>query len=194
MKFPIFFAALTALFTLTGLNAQSLAATSESNANRTVNILSDKDIVDIASENDAFTTLVTALKAAGLVETLKSEGPFTVFAPVNEAFAKLPAGVLETLLAPDNKEKLSKILTYHVVSGKFNAADVLAAIESNNGSYIIPTVSGASLTATVEDGKVVLTDAVGNKAAVVTTDVEASNGVIHVIDTVVLPEQLNSNN
>lgn len=194
MKFPIFFTALTAMFALTGLNAQSLAATPESNANQAVNILSDKDIVDIASENEAFTTLVTAVKAAGLVETLKSEGPFTVFAPVNDAFAKLPAGVLETLLAPDNKEKLSKILTYHVVSGKFNATDVLAAIESNNGSYTIPTVAGGSLTATVEDGTVVLTDAVGNKAKVVTTDVEASNGVIHVIDTVVLPEQLNSNN
>ena len=146
------------------------------------------DIVDIAASLDDFSTLVAAVKAAELVETLKSEGPFTVFAPTNKAFAKLPEGTLETLLKPENKSMLTGILTYHVVSGKVMAADVVAAIKSNDGAFTVKTVNGGTLTASIVDGNVILTDAKGNTSTINKTDVEASNGVIHVIDTVVLPE------
>lgn len=117
-----------------------------------------KDIVDIAVGSDAHTTLVAAVKAAGLVETLKGNGPFTVFAPVNDAFAKLPAGTVESLLKPENKETLVKILTYHVVAGNLDAAAVIAAIKAGNGTAVLTTVSGNKLTATLENGKVKLTD------------------------------------
>lgn len=145
-------------------------------------------VVEIAAGNDDFSTLVTAVKAAELVETLNGEGPFTVFAPTNDAFAKLPEGTVSTLLEPANKGKLSGILTYHVVSGEFMAADVLNAINENNGSFVIPTVQGGELTATLEGENVILTDVKGNTATVIMTDVDASNGVIHAIDTVVMPE------
>ncbi|MFD0931177.1 fasciclin domain-containing protein [Psychroflexus salinarum] len=145
-------------------------------------------IVDIASGNDDFSTLVTAVKAAGLVETLSSDGPFTVFAPTNDAFGKLPEGTLSSLLETENKEKLTGILTYHVVSGEFMAADVVSAIKDNSGSFTIPTVQGEELTATLEGENVILTDANGNKTTVVMTDVDASNGVIHAIDAVVMPK------
>lgn len=145
-------------------------------------------IVGVAAGNTNFTTLVAAVKAAGLVDVLSGEGPFTVFAPVNDAFAKLPAGTVEGLLKPESKDALVGILTYHVVAGEFKAADVLAAIEKNNGSFTIPTVQKGTLTATLEGGKVMLTDENGNKSTVVTTDVAASNGVIHAIDSVVLPK------
>ncbi|PHN07862.1 fasciclin domain-containing protein [Flavilitoribacter nigricans] len=144
-------------------------------------------IVDIASDNGNFTTLVAAVQAAELVETLKSNGPFTVFAPVDAAFEKLPAGTVAGLLNPESKEALTSILTYHVVSGEYTAKDVIDAINKNNGSFMIPTVQEGTLTATLENGKVVLTDKKGNKSTVVMTDVEASNGVIHAIDTVVMP-------
>ncbi|MDF1698685.1 MAG: fasciclin domain-containing protein [Saprospiraceae bacterium] len=144
-------------------------------------------IVGVAAGNDNFTTLVAAVKAADLVSVLNSDGPFTVFAPINAAFDKLPEGTVGTLLKPENKATLTSVLTYHVVSGKFAAADVLAAIKANNGSFTIPTVQGGKLTATVKDGKVILTDVAGNSATVIIADVAASNGVIHAIDRVVMP-------
>lgn len=145
-------------------------------------------IVGVAAGNENFSTLVAAVKAAGLVETLNSAGPFTVFAPVNDAFAKLPEGTVESLLKPENKDMLVAILTYHVVSGEFKAADVLKAINDNNGSFVITTVQGAKLTASLSEGNVILTDTKGNVSTVILTDVAASNGVIHAIDTVVMPE------
>lgn len=147
-----------------------------------------KDIVDIAAGSKAHTTLVAAVKAADLVETLKSKGPFTVFAPVNDAFAKLPAGTVETLLKPENKAQLSKILTYHVVAGNLDSKAVMAAIKKGNGKVTLTTVSGGTLTASVEDGKVKLTDENGGTAFVTAVDLKGSNGVIHVIDAVVLPK------
>ncbi|HOY42573.1 MAG TPA: fasciclin domain-containing protein [Chitinophagales bacterium] len=146
------------------------------------------DIVDVAVSSPNHTTLVAAVKAADLVETLKSKGPFTVFAPVNEAFAKLPAGTVETLLLPENKAKLSSILTYHVVSGNLTATDVLAAIKKGKGKVVLTTVNGAKLTASLVKGKVTITDENGGKSTVTATDLKASNGVIHVIDTVLLPK------
>jgi uncharacterized surface protein with fasciclin (FAS1) repeats len=147
-----------------------------------------KDIVDIAAGSEAHTTLVAAVKAADLVSTLKSDGPFTVFAPVNDAFAKLPAGTVDFLLKTENKATLSKILTYHVVAGNLDAAAVLAAIKKGNGSVTLTTVSGGKLTATLDNGKVKLTDEKAGSAYVTTTDLKGSNGVIHVIDAVVLPK------
>ena len=144
-------------------------------------------IVGVAASNENFSTLVAAVKAAGLVETLNSEGPFTVFAPTNEAFAKLPKGTVESLLKTENKETLTSILTYHVVAGKFMAKDVLKAIEDNNGKFTITTVNGEKLVAHIMDGKVMLKDAKGNSSTIVLTDVAASNGVIHAIDSVVMP-------
>jgi uncharacterized surface protein with fasciclin (FAS1) repeats len=147
-----------------------------------------KDVVDIAISSADHTTLVAAVKAAGLVTTLKSEGPFTVFAPTNAAFAKLPAGTVESLLKPENIAQLSKILTYHVVSGDLDAAAVVAAIKKGNGKAELTTVSGGKLTASMDNGKVKLTDESGNSAFVTATDLKGSNGVVHVIDSVVLPK------
>ncbi len=148
----------------------------------------NKDIVDVAAGSSDHTTLVAAVKAAGLVETLKSAGPFTVFGPTNAAFEKLPAGTVDNLLKPENKAKLTTILTYHVVAGNLSAKDVLAAIKKGNGMAVLTTVAGAKLSASVENGKVVLTDENGGKAIVVATDLKAKNGVIHVIDAVLLPK------
>jgi len=145
-------------------------------------------IVGVAASNEAFTTLVAAVKAAGLVETLNSAGPFTVFAPTNDAFGKLPAGTVETLLKPENKGTLTGILTYHVVAAEFMAKDVVKAIQDSNNAFKVKTVQGGTLTLSLEGSSVVITDAKGNKSTITATDVEASNGVIHVIDTVVLPE------
>lgn len=153
----------------------------------TANAQSSNTIVENAASIDDFSTLVTAVKTAGLAEVLSSEGPFTVFAPVNKAFEKLPEGTVETLLKPENKEKLQAILTYHVVKGNLMAADVVAALNKNNGKMSVETVSGESLTVLLKDGSVMLMDNQGNYAKVVKTDVESSNGVIHVIDTVVIP-------
>ncbi len=146
-----------------------------------------QDLVDIAAGSAAHTTLVAAVKAAGLVETLKSSGPFTVFAPVNDAFAKLPAGTVDYLLKPENKAALVKVLTYHVVAGNLDAAAVVAAIKAGNGTAVLTTVSGNKLTATLDNGKVKLTDEKGGVSYVVIADLKGTNGVIHVIDTVVLP-------
>ena len=136
----------------------------------------DKTVVEIAAGNESFTTLVAAVKAADLAETLSGEGPFTIFAPTDEAFAKLPEGTLETLLKPENKEKLQKILTLHVVSGKVMAADVK--------SGKVPTVNGESVDVLVEDGTVTV-----NGAKVTKTDIVGTNGVIHVLDSVILPKE-----
>ncbi|WP_372862208.1 fasciclin domain-containing protein [Pseudoalteromonas sp.] len=136
-----------------------------------------KDIVDVAAANGSFSTLVAAVKAAGLVDTLKGEGPFTVFAPTDEAFAKLPAGTVENLLKTENKDKLVAILTYHVVSGKVMAADVVTLTSA-------ATVQGQSVNVATNNGAVMIND-----ATVVKADVKASNGVIHVIDTVLLPKE-----
>ena len=144
-------------------------------------------IVAVAAGNDALSTLVAAVTAADLVDTLNSDGPFTVFAPPNDAFAKLPEGTLETLLLPENKATLAGILTYHVVAGEVMAADLVQAITDNGGTYTVPTVNGADLTASIVDGNVILTDATGGTATVIATDIDASNGVVHLIDTVVMP-------
>lgn len=140
-------------------------------------------VVDIAVENDGFSTLVAAVTEAGLVETLSSEGPFTVFAPTDEAFAAALEALgltAEELIASDD---LASILTYHVVAGKLMAADVLAAVESGNGTAVVETVNGATIEVTVEGGMVML----NGVATVATTDLEAGNGVVHVIDAVILP-------
>lgn len=147
-----------------------------------------QNIVEKAASLADFSTLVAAVKAAGLVETLSSEGPFTVFAPTNAAFAKLPKGTIETVLKPENKELLTSILTYHVVAGNFKAADVVGLIQASpNGVATIPTVQGGELKASLVDGSVILTDAKGGKSKVIITDVKQSNGTIHAIDTVVMP-------
>lgn len=145
-------------------------------------------VVDVAMGNENFTTLVAAVKAAGLVETLAGEGPFTVFAPTNAAFDKLPAGTVDNLLKPENVEKLKGLLTYHVVAGKYDAATVVEAINKNNGKFTATTVQGGTIDLTLKDGNVMLTDGKGKMAMVTMPDVAASNGVIHAIDTVVMPK------
>ena len=145
------------------------------------------DVVDVAIGSKNHTTLVAALKAADLVNTLKGMGPFTVFAPSNSAFNKLPKGTVEKLLKPESKATLVKLLTYHVVAGNLKASDVLAAIKAGKGKAVIKTIQGENLTAGLENGKVILTDSKGGKATVITTNLEASNGVIHVIDSVLMP-------
>jgi uncharacterized surface protein with fasciclin (FAS1) repeats len=134
------------------------------------------------------TTLVAAVKAAGLVETLQGEGPFTVFAPVNAAFEKLPAGTVDTLMMPENKDKLVAVLTYHVVPGKWSAQQIMAEVEKGGGKFEAKTVEGETLTFAVKDGKLWVMDVSGNTAQVTIADVNQSNGVIHVIDTVLLPK------
>lgn len=146
-----------------------------------------KDIVDNAVNSADHTTLVAAVKAAGLVETLKGKGPFTVFAPTNAAFDKLPSGTVETLVRPENKAMLSKILTYHVVAGKYDAKKLMKLIKKGGGSAMLTTVSGDQLTAMMSGGNVILRDEKGNTSTVTIADVMQSNGVIHVIDTVLMP-------
>lgn len=153
-----------------------------------VSVSAQTTVVDVAISSKDHTTLVAAVKAADLVATLQSAGPFTVFAPINAAFAKLPAGTVETLLKPENKATLAKILTYHVVAGNLNAAAVIKAITDAKGSLSVKTVSGGTLIASLENGKVILTDEKGAKSTVVATDLKAGNGVVHVIDSVVLPK------
>jgi uncharacterized surface protein with fasciclin (FAS1) repeats len=147
-----------------------------------------KNIVENAMNSKDHTTLVAAVKAAGLVDTLSGSGPFTVFAPTNEAFNKLPAGTVDTLVKPENKATLTKILTYHVVPGKVSAADLTAKIKQGEGKAMLKTVQGDELTAEMSGGKVMLVDAKGGKSHVTIADVNQSNGVIHVIDTVLMPK------
>ena len=145
-----------------------------------------KTIVDNAAASKAHTTLVAAVKAAGLVETLSGKGPFTVFAPSNDAFAKLPADAVDYLLKPENIKKLQAVLTYHIVAGNLDSKTVVAAIKAGNGRAILTTVQGGQLVASIFADNIILTDAKGNKSVVTAADIACSNGVIHVIDTVVL--------
>lgn len=146
-----------------------------------------KNIVENAVNSKDHTTLVAAVKAAGLVETLQSAGPFTVFAPVNSAFDKLPKGTVDNLLKPENKKMLQSVLTYHVISGKLSAADLMKAVNAGNGKATMKTVQGEDLTFMVKDKNLWVIDTKGNKAKVTTKDVFQSNGVIHVIDKVLMP-------
>jgi len=146
-----------------------------------------KNIIQNAVNSDDHTTLVTAVKAAGLVDTLQEPGPFTVFAPTNEAFSKLPAGTVDTLLKPENKNMLTKILTYHVVAGRISASDLKKEIKAGNGEASLKTVSGGTLTATIQGNHIVLKDEKGDMSTVTISNVNQSNGVIHVVDTVLLP-------
>jgi uncharacterized surface protein with fasciclin (FAS1) repeats len=146
-----------------------------------------KDIIDNAVNSKDHTTLVAAVKAAGLVDTLKGKGPFTVFAPTNDAFAKLPAGTVDTLLKPENKATLTKILTYHVVPGKLDARALGKRIKEGNGSATLTTASGGMLTAMMQGDKIVIKDDKGGMSTVTIADVYQSNGVIHVVDSVLLP-------
>ena len=151
-------------------------------------MMKTRDIIDNAVNSKDHTTLVAAVKAAGLVETLKGAGPFTVFAPTNEAFEKLPKGTVDTLLKPENKKKLAGILTYHVVPGKMDAASITKAIADGKGKATFKTVAGGTLTATLEGKDVILTDENGGKSKVTIADVMQSNGVIHVVDSVLMPK------
>jgi uncharacterized surface protein with fasciclin (FAS1) repeats len=144
-------------------------------------------IVDIAAGNENFSTLVAAVKAAGLVETLSGTTEFTVFAPTNDAFNKLPEGTVATLVKPENKATLTDILTYHVVAGEVMASDVVAAIKKGNGKFTTNTVKGEPLTFMMKGANVVIKDAKGGISTIIMTDVDASNGVIHAIDTVLMP-------
>ncbi len=148
----------------------------------------NKNIVENAMNSKDHTTLVAAVKAAGLVETLQSKGPFTVFAPTNAAFDKLPKGTVETLLKPENKKMLQSILTYHVVAGKMDSKAIAAAIKKGKGMAVLTTVEGGKLIAMMDGKKLVLKDEKGNKSTVTIADVYQSNGVIHVVDSVVMPK------
>jgi uncharacterized surface protein with fasciclin (FAS1) repeats len=150
-------------------------------------MFASKDIIDNAVNSADHTTLVAAVKAAGLVDTLKGPGPFTVFAPTNEAFAKLPMGTVDNLLKPENKDTLTKILTYHVVAGRLSTGDIKKMIKSGNGKAELKTVSGGTLWAMEKDGKVVLQDEKGGMSTITIPNVYQSNGVIQVVDSVVLP-------
>ena len=162
-----------------GSSSSSSTTTTTMKPSTTTAPMATQNIVQIAAANPNFSTLVSAVKAAGLVDTLSGPGPYTVFAPTNAAFAALPAGTLDSLLQPANQAQLKKILEYHVVPGKVVAADVKPGT--------ITTAEGGTITVSVENGKVVLTDGKGGKATVTQTDIMASNGVIHVIDAVLLP-------
>lgn len=187
--FLVFIVMTFALFTAPQLNAQC-GSHQKSHAKQVSNKQhwSSSDIVDIAAGADQFSTLVAAVKAANLVETLKSDGPFTVFAPTNAAFSKIPAATLESLLQPANKSALSQVLTYHVLPFKLTAAEAMGAIKASNGKAILETVSGGKLIATISGNNIILQDEKGNYSAITDTDINASNGVIHTIDTVVMPK------
>ena len=147
-----------------------------------------KNIIENAVNSKDHTTLVAAVKSAGLVETLQGKGPYTVFAPTNAAFDKLPKGTVETLLKPENLKTLQTILTYHVIAGKMNSSDIAKAIKAGNGKATLKTVSGGILTAWMKGKDLYLTDENGNSSKVTIADVNQSNGIIHVVDTVVTPK------
>ena len=163
-----------------------------SNAEKTVSVggaamYPSKNIIQNAVNSKDHTTLVAAVKAASLVETLSSAGPFTVFAPTNKAFAKLPAGTVESLVKPENKGTLTTVLTYHVVPGRLSSSDIAAKIKAGGGKAMLKTAQGETLTATSRNGGIVLTDAKGGMSRVAIANVFQSNGVIHVVDTVLMP-------
>jgi len=152
------------------------------------NLTAQETIVDVAIGNEDFSTLVSALEAADLVSALQEEGPFTVFAPTNDAFAKLDEETLNSLLEEENKKALANILTYHVISGNITASDVAAALKKGNGTVELTSLNGQVLTVIEKDGKIWLKDSNGNYSEITATDVKGSNGVIHVINTVVMPK------
>lgn len=191
----------TLSLTLAAASALTLAACAESPNDADVDMaaeetaatdqvaMSEGTIVEVAQGNDDFSTLVSAVTSANLAETLSGPGPYTVFAPTNAAFEKVPQGTRDELMSEAGQEDLSNILTYHVVQGETDATALMTAIEeAGDAGYKLTTVNGATLTAMMQDGNVVLTDAAGNTAMVTATDVKASNGVIHVIDTVLMPQ------
>ena len=180
MRKIIIATALLGLFATSAFAANPMVGGSE--------MIPTKNIVENAMNSKDHTTLVAAVAAAGLVDTLKGAGPFTVFAPTNEAFAALPAGTVDTLLKPENKDKLVKILTCHVVGAKAMAADVAAMVKADGGMHKVKTVGGCELTLKVDGDKVTVTDEAGGVANVTIADVAQSNGVIHVIDKVLLPK------
>jgi len=186
-KTSLLFTALVLFVSMSFAQCSSKSNSENQNASVMVEHEQAPNLVEIAASDDNFSTLVAAVKAAGLVDALQ-DGPLTIFAPVNSAFDKLPEGTVATLLEPANKEMLTSILTYHVISGKLMASDVVAAIKGGNGSAEVETLNGGKLTAKVIDGNVVLVDENGNMSTILKTDVEGSNGVIHVIDSVVLPK------
>ena len=145
-------------------------------------------ILDVTMMNESFKTFVNTMRMAGILETLAQKGPFTVFAPTNDAFLKLPTNTVELLLKPESNEKLKSILNYHVISGKFVAAAVIDEINKNNGIFSITTIQGDKIDFSMEDGKVILTDSSGNASVVTMPDLDASNGVIHGIDSVLMPK------
>lgn len=175
---------LVSFFTLSSIFAQSMEKTVEVGG---AAMYPSKNIVQNAVNSADHTTLVAAVKAAGLVETLQTAGPFTVFAPTNAAFNKLPEGTVSTLIMPENKSTLTKILTYHVVSGRLDAKAIAQLIKEGNGSAMLKTVSGGTLKATMKGKKLMLTDEKGGMSEVTISDVYQSNGVIHVVNTVLLP-------
>ncbi len=182
-KRKLFTAVLAAVCSLTALEASAAKDPMVGGAAMYPN----KNIVENAVNSKDHTTLVAAVKAAGLVDTLEGAGPFTVFAPTNEAFDKLPAGTVDTLLKPENLATLKKVLTYHVIAGKFTSKDVAKKIKMGGGKAVLTTVEGGTLTATMSGGKLILTDEKGGTSTVTIADVIQSNGVIHVVDTVLMP-------
>ncbi len=179
-----------AFLSFTNVSAQMMNDKQMSNGNPMVGgaaMYKNKDIVDNAVNSKDHTTLVTAVKAAGLVDTLKGKGPFTVFAPTNAAFDMLPAGTVDTLLMPENKAMLTKVLTYHVVAGKMDSKAIMKAIKKGKGKAMLTTVSGGMLTATMSGNNLMLTDEKGGMTMVTIANVKQSNGVIHVVDHVLMP-------
>ena len=190
MKLKRFSTVMTAL--VFGLTTMSLVAQDSMMSKKDPKVggaamYANKNIVENAVNSKDHTTLVAAVKAAGLVDTLESPCPFTVFAPTNEAFSALPAGTVDNLLKPENKDQLKKVLTYHVVSGTMNSKAIMKAIKDGGGKATLTTVEGGTLTATMKGGKIMLTDEKGGMATVTIKDVYQSNGVIHVINAVLLP-------
>ena len=183
--FSLAFVALFSIGTTTTVSAQSKVKTVMVGG---APMYPTKNIVENAVNSKDHTTLVAAVKAAGLVETLQSAGPFTVFAPTNDAFGKLPAGTVETLVKPENKATLTKILTYHVVAGRMTAADLTKAIKAGKGSATLKTVSGGTLTAMAKGKTIMLKDEKGGVSTVTIANVLQSNGVIHVVNTVLMPK------
>ena len=190
MKKSLFSLALVALLSVaatTTVSAQKMKMKEKTVMVGGAAMYPSKNIVENAVNSKDHTTLVAAVKAAGLVETLSSAGPFTVFAPTNEAFGKLPAGTVETLVKPENKATLTKILTYHVVAGRMTSADLVKAIKAGNGKATLKTVSGGTLTAMMKGKGIELKDEKGGVSMVTIADVMQSNGVIHVVNSVMLP-------
>ncbi|MGB3774595.1 MAG: fasciclin domain-containing protein [Leeuwenhoekiella sp.] len=194
-KLILGFAALTMLFTACKENTKNAedemndgAMEEQTMTTESEDMENGETVADIAMGDDQFSTLVQGVQAAGLGETLQSDGPFTVFAPTNQAFSKLPEGTLNDLLKPENKEKLTGILTYHVVPGEYAAADIIKAIKDNTGAYEITTVEGGKLTASLDGDKVIVTDENSGEATVEQADVKGSNGIIHGINTVLMPK------